>query len=410
MVRLLLITWIALHCSSCGIIQSFKIRDAMLAERMKTHSFKREMPFKTINGFIVVEMTIGNKKGNFILDTGASTMLDDDFAKGLAFKILGKKKHIDTRGKKKLLKTVIFDNLSIGDIDFKNIVASISDLAIVNILKSKACMDVSGLLGANVMNKGVWQIDYRNQKITISDSRDSIPLPENKKVVGFTGTGTPLVRLSSKDKYLGESRFDTGNSGSFEMSKSLALPLLPLKNSIKRYGFSSGAFGTYIDTNYITLLPTLTFGQNFETKNTRVAISSGLSGAPLIGYEFLKDYVTTIDWKYQEITFSDYQPSLENPNFTFGFSLVFENGKLFISSLIEQSAADKAGLKLNDQIVKINGINCGKMTQSDYCDFRNQKILANSDTLELTIKKGDKDVKYTLSKTDLSDLLKKEDE
>lgn len=380
----------------------------MQAEIMKTHNFKRELPFKTINGFIVVEMTIGNKKGNFILDTGASTMLDESFAKDLTYKILGKRKNIDTQGKKKLLKTAVFANLSVGGIDFQNIVASVSDLAIVNILKTKNCMEVSGLLGANVMNKGVWHIDYRNQKITISDSRDSIPLQDNKHVIGFTssGSGTPLVRLSSNGKYLGEARLDTGNSGDFEISKSSASPLLPLKKSIKRYGFTSGVFGMYIDTTYTTLLPKLTFGQNFETKNTSVAISSRLTGAPLIGYEFLKHYIVTIDWKYQEITFSDYQPSLENRNFTFGFSPLYENGKLLIGSLIEQSAADKAGLKLNEQIVKINGINCEKMTQSDYCDFRNQKILAKSDSLELTIKKGDKEVKYTLSKTDLSGLLK----
>jgi hypothetical protein len=390
--------------SSCNLRAHFKILDAQKAEKMVHHSFKKEMPFQLVNGFIVVEMTVGNKKGNFILDTGAGTLINEDFAKDLSFKTLGKQKHRDVAGRKMLLKTVVFEKITVGAIDFQDIVASISDFQILKILKKGLCMDnISGLLGINVMNKGIWQIDYYNQKIIITDSRDSLTHPTDKQVINFyaTGKGTPMIRMTHKDTYLGEAGLDTGNSGFIDIPKKTLQNLPFLKGFIKKYGISAGLFGMSRDTSLITQLPKLTLGQRLETQNAVVSFSSSLTGAPLIGYQFLKDYVVTIDWKYQEITFSGYKTSLEKPFFSYGFTPKMTDGKLTIASLIERSNADKAGFKLNDQILQINDVDCRNMTQTLYCDLRQQNIFESSSSLVLTIQRGDLVLKQELKKSDL---------
>ena len=406
--KLILTFFAALTFSSCGIIQAFRIRDAMQAETMKQHSFKRELPFQNVNGFIVVEMTVDGKIGHFILDTGAPTMLDENFAKSITFKTIGKQKTIDSGGKIRNVKTIKLENVSVGGINFQGIVAGISDL---NVTKSALCTDFSGFLGANIMNKGVWQIDYANKKITITDSRDSLQLPNDKKVVRFfpIEKGTPIVSMTANGIYLGEAIFDTGSSGGIQFTKQAAANLPPMKGFMKGYGFSAGAFGTRKDTILKTLLPTLTLGDSFEIRNTPVNLSRSLVGSPLIGYEFLKDYTVTIDWKYQEITFSNYKPSVENPYFLYGFSPRLMDGKLVVASIVEQSAAFKAGLELNDQIMQINEMDFRNVTQNQYCDLMEKDLLKTTNTMVVTVRKGEKEVKYELTKTDLRGLLMKEE-
>jgi hypothetical protein len=406
LIFLLLITAVF---SNCNIIRGVKIEYARDAERMMPYTnFKREIPFKTVNGHIVIEATIDGKKGNFILDTGASTMLDEDFSNNLSLNILGKSKHKDATGKKKILKTVALNNLTIGDIAFEKIIATTGGLDIIKVLKLKNCIDISGLIGANVMNKGVWQIDYRRQKITITDTRDSLHFPSDKKTISFDARGgakKPVIKLKMNGIDLGDAVFDTGNNSTIGMSNKTASAFLPFKTAIKQYRYGSGAFGMYVDTSYTAKLPNLTFGQNFETMHTIVTVNSHLTDLTLIGYQFLKDYVVAIDWKYQEITFYDYQPSKENPYFTFGFTPLFQNEKLIVGGIMIQSAADKAGLKLNDEILEVNGIDCRKIAHATYCDLK----YTDADTVRLTVKKGDKEVNYTLTKTDLSGLLEMSD-
>lgn len=407
--KFILIIFIAFTFSNCHLAQFYKIQKAMQTETMKQYAFKREIPFKNMNGFIVIEATIGNKTGDFILDTGASTMLDEAFVKNIPFEILGKRKHKDVNGKKKQLKTIQLKTLSVSDITFKGIVATVSDLEVLKLLKTNLCINVSGILGVNIMNKGVWQIDYFKNKITITDNKDSLNLPIDKKIIGFysTGRGTPQIRVTSNGIYIGEAELDTGNTGDFTMPKQ-AVSMFPLLETfIVKRGLSAGAFGTKEDSSFKTQLPTLTLGQSFDAQNTMISFSNTHSGMPLIGYEFLKDYVVTIDWKYNEIILSSFKPSLEKSFFTFGFSTIFKEGKLCIASITEQSSADKAGFKLNDQILQINGEDYRQITQTDYCDFLQQDLLKRSDTLMLVVKRGEIEIKQKVTKTDLIKILMK---
>ena len=148
--------------SSCRLISAFKIRDAMLEEKIMQFGFKREIPFRYEKGLIVVEASIDNEPYNFIFDTGASTIIDDDFAKKVKYKKIGIQRNKDTNGKNKNLKVIKINKVSIGGINFSDIVTSISDL---DKLKNITCIDFVGILGANVMNKSVWQIDYQKKII-----------------------------------------------------------------------------------------------------------------------------------------------------------------------------------------------------------------------------------------------------
>lgn len=394
---ILLLIW--LTCSSCGLISAFKIRDAMLEEKIKQFGFKRTLPFRYDKGLIIVEANIDDKPYNFIFDTGASMVIDDDFAKGVKYKKIGIQRSRDTGGTKKIKKVVKLNKVSIGGIDFLDIVTGISDL---DKLKTTTCIDFVGIIGANVMNKSVWQIDYQNKTIILTDSRDSLSQPNNKRTFDFNAVGkkTPSIRLSIDGKFIDELSLDTGSSGGMDLPEKDLQNLNTTHKFIIQKAMSSGLFSEHIEASQTTIIPTLTLGQDVEIENSFLTFNKNLPQG-LIGNLFLQDYLLTIDWRYQEITLGATQKKTSSLFSTFGFFAGIKAETLVIGSLIEQSSADRAGLKLFDQILQIGERSFRNFSHSDYCELLENGIGEKENELSITVKRGDQEIRVKLHKTDL---------
>lgn len=353
--RIIITVLIFMTFSSCGLRSFFKIRNAMEQETINSSSFKQEIPFRDEQGLIIIDVLIDNKVYNFIFDSGASTILDDDIVESINYEKIGIQKHKGTSRKKKILKTIKLDSLSIGGVRFSSIVASITDL---ETLKEKFCLDFDGIIGANVMNKAVWQIDYSRKIIILTDSKDSLHQSIDAKSFYFnaTGKGTPMLSLSINDQYIGEGRFDTGSNGGIDLPEKDIVTADTTNAFIVKHGFSSGLFADRLESSRTTIA-NFKIGSNFELENTLVTFNKGLPYA-IIGNKLMRDYVVTIDWKYQEITLSSFKPNKERRYHTFGFSPSFKDGIIVIGSIYKNSSADLEGLKINDQIVQINTIDC----------------------------------------------------
>lgn len=368
-------------------------------ETISPNSFKQEIPFRYEQGFILIDVLIGSKVYNFIFDTGASTFLDDDIVKYINYEKIGIQKHKGTSGKKKTLKVVKLDSLRIGDIRFSSIVAGITDL---DPLKRKSCLDFDGIIGANVMNKAVWQIDYSRKIITLTDSKDSLLQSSDAKRFDFsaTGKGTPMLGLSINGQYIGKGKFDTGSSGGIDLPEKDIVAIGATNAFIVKHGLSSGLFADRLESSKTTLVSNFKIGSNFEMENTLVTFNKILPYA-IIGNKFLRNYVVTIDWRYQEITLSSFKPAKEMERLTFGFTPNFKNGIIVIGTIYENSSAYLEGLKVNDQIVQINALDFRNTTHEDYCKLLKNDSLKNSLELKITVKRDDQEIKRTLVKKDL---------
>lgn len=149
-----------------------------------------------------------------------------------------------------------------------------------------------------------------------------------------------------------------------------------------------------------TTIANFKIGSNFELENTLVTFNKVLPYA-IIGNKFMRDYVVTIDWKYQEIVLSSFKPNKERRYHTFGFSPSFKDGIIVIGSIYKNSSADREGLKINDQIVQINTIDCRGLTHTNYCELLKKDLLKNRNELTITVKRGDKELTRNLMKQDL---------
>jgi hypothetical protein len=388
-----------LFFSNCQLINYYRFFQAEKKEKIEELTFKQDIPFQEDKGFIIVKILINNKLQRFIFDTGASTIIDKGFAKTLSYKRIGSQVHQDALGHKQVLKKIQLKEITIGAVHFNSVIANIADM---RRLKMDVCVDVVGILGANMMNKAVWQIDYQRHTITLTNSSDSLTQPINKQVVSFyaVGKGTPKIRLSSDSTYLDEAELDTGSNGGINLSKDVLPSRFESQNFVKILGNTNGLFTSRNDTSATTIIPNLVLGDRLTVQNAVVTFNSTMPFA-LIGNHFLRNYLVTIDWKYRNITLGElpFKADLRFDNF--GFSPKFKEGKLIIGSITENSAAFKAGLYLNEQILQINRTNFRYATHDDYCALIQNWNKIPEPEMTITVLKDNKEVTRTLIKENL---------
>lgn len=382
--------------TNCGLLSSFKVRDAFQAEHIGKSDFKTELPFQFINGAIIVEVMIDGKPRNFIFDTGASTILDDDLAKTLKFETLGKIKTFDSNRKKRKVKYVRLDEISVGAIEFYDIVASISD---IEALKTAMCLDISGILGANVMNKGIWQIDFQNQKIIFTDNQKHLNLSGKAEKINFYafGKGVPFMEFFIGGVKLGDVELDTGFNGAFDLDESY-LPdnLLFMKKQV----YISGVYGAMEQTQKIAKVPSIRLGETMELKDAVTTFSENKTFG-YVGTRFLQDYLVTIDWQNQTILLEKNVLEIDNPYRSFGFHPRLVGDKLFVGSLYIDSPIYKKGLRLNDEILKINDVDFTQNAANQHCSYLHNSAVKDWENINLTILRNGETITFEVERMDV---------
>ncbi len=140
---------------------------------MKLKKFLKKQGYQTIvlttlpSGHHLLSAKLNGKKGNFILDTGASTTCVDEL-KVAHFKIKAKDtehkatgagtKDIDIQFSKK-------NKLKIGSWQIKKIPLVVMDLQHINDVLAYFDIEVDGIIGADVLQKGKGIIQYEKERL-----------------------------------------------------------------------------------------------------------------------------------------------------------------------------------------------------------------------------------------------------
>jgi hypothetical protein len=253
------------------------------------------------------------------------------------------------------------------------------------------------------MAKAIWQIDYPNQKITIVSHQDSLPPQKHKKTIAFNsdfgyGMGRPIVSLRANNNYLCDAVINTSNCNGIWLHSSLIKHTTAELKSVKGYYLRNPALENKVDTFKNFLVPALNIGGQLNVND--LLIGSYQHEQSTIGYGFLKNYVVTFDWKKQQIAFSKMK---EYNHETFGYYIQWANDKVIIYNILQNSPAEKAGLRLSDHIININGQDLSNPTRSDYCNLKNPYL---DSEIHLTVKRGTEILQFTIPKTDEMMLVK----
>ncbi|MCO5260828.1 MAG: aspartyl protease family protein [Crocinitomicaceae bacterium] len=348
-----------------------------------------EIPFEIDYGLIFITAQINQHSYRFLFDTGAPNVISKELASELGAKIISTIKTKDSQDNKQRLDYVKLNQIQIGNSIFANTTAAVADL---NQADAIACLNIDGIIGANLMRKAFWQIDNERKVIRISTSIDHLNVSPNSLEIPFypNNSGTPIMDFHIGKKDIKRLTFDTGSVGFLSIDNTW-LKTIRESNSIKAervaYGASSvGIFGANKkDTLRQLLIDTIKIGQAtisnqvVELKNTK---------STLLGMSFLRNYLITMDWKNRKIYLLQ-QKEIDNLySETFGIAFLKENDKLVVSMIYENSPAALAGIAIGDTVLRINDVNLQQTSCDEYCSIIKLARIEGKDQLSVKIEKN----------------------
>lgn len=363
-------------------------------------NFKTTIPFTYVNGWIILEVEIQDKTYNFLLDTGSSNIITKELAEELNVNVLGTEKIKDVNATEVSAKYTRINNIKIGNIDFQETIAAVVD---VNKITEISCIKIDGFIGSNLMRKAIWDFDFQNQLITITNDEKNLDIPTqaiaSKLYIGTAGI--PSITLKINGKKVLNNTVDFGNSGTNLLRIDHFKKQLDDK-LITKYveGFQKGFGGFGRSENkpfYQTLIDELKIGDH-TVHNLFTSVKSG-SGNNL-GLAFFKNYRVILNWKNKKIKMIEISKAGNDSYKSYGFSTMYEDENVYVNAIVETSNASKF-LKQGDVILNIDHINYIKITQDQYCDIRSNGFNDITDHLSIAILRDGKELTFELQKTDL---------
>lgn len=392
--KILFVLVLLLIFTSC----SPKIKKILSAGHIEQEQFKKTISFEyTKTGHILLKVAIEGKLYDFILDTGATTIISKELAKELNVKTIGTSEIGDINDKKANLDFVNLENIEIGGINFKKTIGSILDLQKGDL----ACLEVDGLIGSNLMRHAVWDFDFKNKTITIVNDESQLNIPSNHSDSKIYVGDAYQVSITTKfdGKRVLNNVIDLGNAGNPKLTY---IAFNDLKDADKNMeyitgsgGSGFGAFGrsTEKKSSYSTRINSITIGSSMIDN----VIATSSNGDTNLGLSVFKNYRIIFNWKKRSFKMIKQTYRVEDKLIGFGFTPVFENNKLYVDYLYDNIPASKL-LKYRDQILHINSNDYSSVSEEEWCTFLQDGFHKDVETITITVLRDGKKLTFDLKK------------
>ena len=357
--------------TNCSVEKSFVklFEEGYIQEK----SFIAKIPFEYRLGLMIIKVEINNKIYDFVLDSGGVNLVSKELSKTLGRKGVITKNVGGHQGNYQPMDFMKIEELSIGGIKFEETACGIGDF---NQSLELGCLELDGMIGANLMSMAVWKIDFRNQIITITNTKKSLSLKANTKLIPFYTdmTHQPYCDVIINDMKEKNVLIDLGSTGAFDFSYSNYKEIqkeIPENKKAIEYGFPSSGYYGYSkkDTIYYLQVDKLSIGAiKLDSQITKYSKSV----SPTIGTAFFKNHDLVMNWKDKEILLSPHKEYGNQKFIHTGYSLNYQNNALRIASLIKESNAEKSGMQLGDKIIQIDGKDYSNTSIGDYCKLIKQ--------------------------------------
>lgn len=190
--------------------------------------YRAVVPFQYENGKLIVDATINNVKGRFLIDTGAPCCLTYSFAERVGAHVLSSQTAEDSNGNAVETKVVEMGTLDIAGVRFMNLQAM--RWAKDNIAEGYG---IDGIIGYNLLKRGIVKLDAQRKEFTFTDYDKDLgidyayahPLLKDK----FLTLLTINIGRNSNDTVM----FDSGAEGFYEMSKASYKRLKTAKKDVR---------------------------------------------------------------------------------------------------------------------------------------------------------------------------------
>ncbi len=342
------------------------------------------IPFELTNNLVVLQGSINNSKPLFLLlDTGASgSVINESRAKELGLNLEGQTKAATGNGpvEASFVRGV---TLNVSGIEFPNL--TLTSIRLSG-LEAGFGRPVDGILGYEIFNRFVVEIDYISRIVTLHDPKSYKDSGSGQAIPLMIKDNRPFVRgkimqVGTKAAE-GNFEFDIGQVGAITLGESFTSEHELLKFSRKTLQTNTGSILAGKTSAQIGRLQGLQLGR-IIMQNPVTTFVRGNSGeedttdyAGLIGAEILRRFKVTIDYSRKQVLLEPNKHFREAYEFDMsGMSLTsgvdFKTFK--VRTLIENSPATEAGLRIGDIITAIDGKSTGQMTLEQIRQMFRQK-------------------------------------
>lgn len=350
--------------------------------RVANKNFKEVVDFTLVDNRICLKARINDyeQELSFILDTYAICLIREGLLNKLNLDILDCTKELGEKFENTIMRPIFpkYHTISIGNVVFEDIGSMV-----MKETRDNPLLDVleDGLIGANLMKSCIWQIDFRESKLIMTDQIDKFDNLDDAIQLSFKPMpiqGSPTIQVVLNGKDTVDVQFDTGGSGFLSF---LSPALKSEVESGKGVAWHAKLAipvnkeeSTGIETHYFIKLKTLEIGSK-TFKDIPVAVynpsNENLMNKGSIGIEFLRNFIVTLDWLENKIYLTPIEGRHLKQNIrTFGFSYGYDDGAIRVKSLYEGSEAEKSGIKIGDRIFSINGHDIEDLSDTQVKNFR----------------------------------------
>ena len=330
--------------------------------------------FEYEKDLIIVRANIGGESGLFLLDTAAfDSKIERSFAQSLNLSPLTTKKVTTAQGVDGEVSVTQIPEFALGQARFTKTSAG---LLAFGDTSATQCIAPQGLIGANLMSRGYWKIDYQAQTLSISEH--PLAIPDNATKIDFkhpTLSAVPAIQLKIAGLEVGGVLFDTGFNGGLVLPRNLAdrFDADVAMNIVDQS--TSGIFGTNQDEIVVKQLD-VEIGASTAT----IPVEFSSLDKALLGNDVLEHFDVYLDYQQDAIYLTQRtEVEVDSPrSFVVGIT---DNNEWVVNRALTSHP-----FKIGDRIRSINGKKPNDL-YSDFCDyFLNLDLLLgnNSLTLETT--------------------------
>lgn len=316
--------------------------------------FLIELPIERAASKIYVDIPLGGVMRRFVVDTGSPSMISASLASELGLEPVGKSKGVDAHGGI-VESNIVQADIALGGVEFQNVPMFVADYSSS---KAAQCLLGDGVLGSEILPLCTWQFDFPDSKLRCASNPkklEHIRKRSKQRLYTYGYPHTPYLDIQLARRAKSKTMFDTGSAPLFVISPD------DLKGTQKEGGILRSYSGVGSSGTSLAGQSPVRQQQRVEIEKLAigklklgqvVAIERDLAPS-LIGASMLEQFVVTLDAKAGAIYFDRYRQSTKKRS-GFGFALSFEGGT-HVSLVWDDSPAAKAGLKVGQKIVSLNG-------------------------------------------------------
>ena len=324
------------------------ISNTVAFAQMEDRPVKGAIPFDLMEHLIVIKATINGSAQSyrFVLDTGGLTFIDRKVAEELGLKIRGNMAKMETLA---MGEVVIPDIFAFMGFDFRKF--------------ERYGISLSGIIGSNLLERFKVALDYRKRRVILSpdegDSRESAT-GYRVKFTNHQVNQAPMIDGLVNDTIPVKAMVDTGQPYSvvFPLDYLDTLGLREDPSLVRSKGVMIDWPGTKTKDVYL--------GRIGQWKQGGLPIRDLMClfaelpaplSVPLLGKDYLSQFLMTIDYPNHEILFVPYEDALFVKDlFSIGLNLgKGENNAIIVDGLWAGGPSDRAGIRVGEEIIACNG-------------------------------------------------------